>query len=202
MVFIDTAGLREGTDEIEVEGIKRSRTSLERAELILHVLDNSEPLTDVRCQLPARIRSQETHHRPQQSGSAPPAWSCLRLAAPVVEVSCTTGAGWKHSRTRSNRSSGPGEIRADMLQVMINSRHQDALRRAREATANTIAAFADGQTLEIAAMELRIATNAIGEVVGKTTTEDLLDVDLQPVLFGEISHRIDGFSVPVNQRPT
>src|SRR3954468_7048180 len=46
VVFVDTAGLREGTDEIEIEGIKRSRTSLERAELILHVLDNSEPLTD------------------------------------------------------------------------------------------------------------------------------------------------------------
>ena len=37
VVFIDTAGLREGTDEIEIEGIKRSRVSLERAELILHL---------------------------------------------------------------------------------------------------------------------------------------------------------------------
>jgi tRNA modification GTPase len=68
-----------------------------------------------------------------------------------------------------------GEIRADMLQVMINSRHQDALRRARDATVNTISAFAAGHGLEIAAMELRLAVNAIGEVVGKTSTEDLLD---------------------------
>src|SRR6185503_2028663 len=45
VVFIDTAGLREAGDEIEAEGIKRSRTSFERAELILHVLDNSEPFT-------------------------------------------------------------------------------------------------------------------------------------------------------------
>ena len=49
------------------------------------------------------------------------------------------------------------------------------MRRAREATENTIASFLDGQTLEIAAMELRIATDAIGEVVGKTSTEDMLD---------------------------
>ena len=46
VVFIDTAGLREAQDEIEVEGIRRSRESLEKAEFILHVLDDSEPLTE------------------------------------------------------------------------------------------------------------------------------------------------------------
>src|SRR3954470_16362039 len=46
VVFIDTAGLREGRDEIEVEGIRRSRESLQKAEFILHVLDASEPFTE------------------------------------------------------------------------------------------------------------------------------------------------------------
>src|SRR5579859_4725556 len=46
VVFVDTAGLREARDEIEVEGIRRSRESLARAEFILHVLDASEPLAD------------------------------------------------------------------------------------------------------------------------------------------------------------
>ncbi|HZO84446.1 MAG TPA: tRNA uridine-5-carboxymethylaminomethyl(34) synthesis GTPase MnmE, partial [Verrucomicrobiae bacterium] len=45
VVFVDTAGLREARDEIEIEGIKRSHQSLAQAELILHVLDASEPLT-------------------------------------------------------------------------------------------------------------------------------------------------------------
>src|SRR5207245_10174266 len=39
VIFVDTAGLREAGDEIEVEGIRRSRETLARAELILHVLD-------------------------------------------------------------------------------------------------------------------------------------------------------------------
>ena len=46
VVFIDTAGLREARDEIEQEGVRRSRESLAQAEFILHVLDASEPLTD------------------------------------------------------------------------------------------------------------------------------------------------------------
>ena len=45
VVFIDTAGLREARDEIEQEGVRRSRESLASAEFILQVLDASEPLT-------------------------------------------------------------------------------------------------------------------------------------------------------------
>src|SRR6185437_15349894 len=46
VVFIDTAGLREARDEIEVEGIRRSRESLQKAGFVLHVFDASEPLTE------------------------------------------------------------------------------------------------------------------------------------------------------------
>src|SRR5439155_23617723 len=46
VIFIDAAGLREGSDEIELEGIRRSRQSLQRAEFILHVRDAPEPLTE------------------------------------------------------------------------------------------------------------------------------------------------------------
>lgn len=67
-----------------------------------------------------------------------------------------------------------------MLQVMINSRHQDALNRARAATQRTIAALRSSVMLELAALDLRIAVNAVGEIVGKTATEDLLDC-----LFGQ-----------------
>ena len=68
-----------------------------------------------------------------------------------------------------------GEIKSEMLQVMINSRHQDALNRSRAATRRAADALRGGATLELVAMDLRIAANAVGEIVGKTATEDLLD---------------------------
>jgi tRNA modification GTPase len=58
---------------------------------------------------------------------------------------------------------------------MINSRHQEALNRARIATRRASLALRADETLELVAMDLRIGVNAIGEIVGKTTTEDLLD---------------------------
>ena len=68
-----------------------------------------------------------------------------------------------------------GAIRAEMLQVMINSRHEDALRRARAAAERAMEALRGELGLELAALDLRVAANAVGEIVGKTTTEDLLD---------------------------
>ena len=184
VVFIDTAGLREAADEIEVEGIKRSRTSLERAELILHVLDNSEPFTpadqNYLNEFAARKRIIVSN-----KADLPRRLELPAPDAPVVEVSCTTGAGFESLKDAIRNLVWSGEIRAEMLQVMINSRHQDALRRTKEATQNTIDALSRGEGLEIAAMELRIATNAIGEVVGKTTTEDLLDSIFSTVCLGK-----------------
>jgi len=90
-------------------------------------------------------------------------------------VCCLSGKGIEVLKDAIKELVWAGEIRAEMLQVMINSRHQDALTRARAATQRTIGALTANLTLELAAMDLRIAANAVGEIVGKTTTEDLLD---------------------------
>jgi tRNA modification GTPase len=62
-----------------------------------------------------------------------------------------------------------------MAQVTINSRHQDALRRARESTHLALDALRADASLEFVALDLHLAVKAVGEIVGKTTTEDLLD---------------------------
>ncbi|MEQ2009685.1 MAG: tRNA uridine-5-carboxymethylaminomethyl(34) synthesis GTPase MnmE, partial [Limisphaerales bacterium] len=99
----------------------------------------------------------------------------LGQTRPTIAVSCLTGAGIEQLKDAIKQVVWAGEIRAEMLQVMINSRHQDALQRARAATVRTAEALRDERSLELVAMDLRIAVNAVGEIVGKTTTEDLLD---------------------------
>ncbi len=68
---------------------------------------------------------------------------------------------------------------------MINSRHQHALNRARAATLRTADALRADASLELVALDLRIAVNAIGEIVGKTTTEDLLDTIFSQFCIGK-----------------
>jgi len=102
-----------------------------------------------------------------------------------VEVSCLTAQGIDRLKDAIKSIAWSGEIKAEMLEVMINSRHQDALNRGRIAALRTIEALRGGVTLELAAMDLRIAVNAIGEIVGQTTTEDLLDMIFSQFCIGK-----------------
>lgn len=183
VVFIDTAGLREAGDEIEIEGIRRSRETLSRAELILHVFDASEPLTPEdekflqefaekkrivvrnKLDLPAKLKLPLTFNIQQSTSNA----------QGVVDVSCATGQGIEALKDAIKEMVWSGQVNAEMLEVMINSRHQEALIRARHAVERTIAAIRSDLSLELVALDLHIAVNAVGEIVGKTTTEDLLD---------------------------
>jgi len=214
VVFIDTAGLREAQDELEREGIRRSRASLAQAELILHVLDASEPLTaadekylaefagkqrilvrnktdlPVKLELPPERRAPprleperrsptrlESDAAEKRAGSetGAPSRAVPETVAPIVDVCCLTGLGIESLKDAIKNLVWSGDIEVGMLQVAINSRHQDALNRAHLAARQAAEALAGEATLELVAMDLRIAANAVGEIVGKTTTEDLLD---------------------------
>jgi tRNA modification GTPase len=185
VVFIDTAGLREAGDEVEIEGIRRSRKTLENAEFILHVLDNSEPFTEADRNYLDEFAGKKRILVRNKMDLAPQLELPPDLHPVAVNVCCLSGKGIEGLKDAIKQLIWSGEIRADMLQVMINSRHQDALNRARTATRQTIEALGTGETLELAAMDLRIAVNAVGEIVGKTTTEDLLDMIFSQFCIGK-----------------
>jgi len=175
VVFIDTAGLREAGDEIEAEGIRRSRESLAAAELILHVVDASQPLTpadgDYLAEFSGKKRIVVCNKTDLPTQSSLPSLPDVS----VVNVSCLNGQGIEALKDAIKQLVWSGEITAEMSQVTINSRHQNALQRAWAMTRQATDALHDGAGLEMVAMDLRIAANAVGEIVGKTTTEDLLD---------------------------
>ena len=182
VVFIDTAGLREARDEIEVEGIRRSRDSLQKAEFILHVFDASEPLLEADEKFLSEF-SGKKRILVRNKIDLPPK---LELRGQqFVDVCCLTGKGIETLKDAIKDLVWSGEIKTEMLHVMINSRHQEALSRARASTVRTIEAMRTGATLELAAMDLRIAVNAVGEIVGKTATEDLLDMIFSQFCIGK-----------------
>jgi len=173
VIFVDTAGLRESGDEIEVEGIRRSHQMLAEAELILHVLDAAERLSPADQKYLAEFAGKKRIIVCNKIDL--PRRLDLAVDSATVKVSCLTGEGLEALKDAIKELVWSGELRAEMLQVMINSRHQEALTRARASTQHTVDALRGGLSLELLAMDLRIAVNAVGEIVGKTSTEDLLD---------------------------
>ena len=152
--------------------------------MILHVLDASEPLTP-----------DDEHHLAEFAGKKrilvrnkadlPPRLDLSPALSPVVSVSCLTGDGLEALKDAIKSLVWSGQIESDPSEVTINSRHEDALKRAHTATDRAVAALTAGAGLELAALELRLAVNAIGEIVGKTTTEDLLDAIFSTFCLGK-----------------
>jgi tRNA modification GTPase len=175
VVFVDTAGLREAGDALEQEGIRRSHEATANAELLLHVFDASEPFTAEDARHLERFA-----HKPRifvRNKTDLPARLELpaNLPGPAIGVCSLTGTGIEALKDAIKDRVWAGEIRSEMLEVMINSRHEDALRRAREAAARARAALGDSVPLDLVASDVRLSVNAIGEIVGQTATEDLLD---------------------------
>jgi len=139
------------------------------------VLDASEPLTtDDETYLAEfadkpRILVLNKSDLPNQLGQAE------ANDNPSVSVCCLDGQGIEALKDAIRNRVWDGEITSEMLEVMINSRHQEALRRAGGSLQTAREQLRAGTPLDLVAVDLRIGTNAVGEIVGRTTTEDLLD---------------------------
>jgi tRNA modification GTPase len=167
--LMDTAGVRESVDEIEREGIARTRLALERADLVLHVADAHD--------------GNATGNSFDQSSHTVHVLNKMDLGehenwkgVDAVRVSCETGEGFDAlAAAIENHVFSGGAAHRDWT-VAINARHQSCLERAREALDATRAAFDQNLSPEFIAEELRAALDAVGEVAGKADTEELLGV--------------------------
>jgi len=184
VMFIDTAGLREARDEIEAEGIRRSRASLAKAGFILHVFDVSQPLSRADAEYLVEFAGKK-RILVRNKVDLPATLDLAELRSPVVDVCCLTGQGIEALKDAVKGLVWSGDIQMEMLEVMINSRHQDALNRARAATCLALASLRADESFDLVALDLRSAVNAVGEIVGKTATEDLLDMIFSQFCIGK-----------------
>lgn len=159
--LVDTAGLRESDDEIEREGMNRTRRELSRADLALHVFDAS-------LAKPAETESGVIVLNKTDLGEHP-SWASVE----AVRVSCLKGEGIEAlAEAIVTRVSG-GAAQRDWS-LAINARHADCLRRAQGFGAAARTALSEGLSPEFVAEELRGALDAVGEIVGKTDSEEIL----------------------------
>lgn len=174
---VDTAGLRETSEEVERIGVERSWAEIARADAIVFMHDLTrigEPGYDAReARIAGRLpveRGAESRlvHVFNKSDAAPD-------AAPRdgVVMSATTGAGLAALRAKLLEVAGWQAVPEGLF--IARARHVEALRRTRAHLDAAIAHAAAGNAaLELFAEELRLAHGALGEITGAFTPDDLL----------------------------
>jgi len=174
--LIDTAGLRRTADHIESEGIARSRRAIELADVVLHVLDGSEPLNreDREHQ---RLIATKLHITIVNKSDLPIKIEDAEIADEqvVVKISATTKARLEDLKEALEKLAWGGTVNSKNAEVAINSRHEVAIGRALDSLTKTQEGFTAHRDLEFVAIDLRTALAAVGEITGHTSTEDILD---------------------------
>jgi len=168
VTLIDTAGLRESADPVEVEGVRRARTRAAVADLVLAVTDSADPAPfTLDATAPMLSIANKTDLAP------PP-------GPEYLAVSALTGTGLPELRSRLAgvvesiaRTSGPPPL--------TRARHRAALCETEVALAAALAAPA----AELRAEELRLALAAIGRITGSTSVEDILDTIFSSFCIGK-----------------
>ncbi len=169
LTLVDTAGLREGGDAIEREGMRRARGELERADLAIVVLDARDPdsgtaaVAESIAAVPARLW---LHNKADLLAAIP------EPLADVVHVSARTGLGLGALHARLRELAG-GDDTAGEGEFTARARHVDALMQAREELA-AARVHLDHEALDLAAEGLRLAHDQLGEITGKVRADDLL----------------------------
>jgi tRNA modification GTPase len=168
VTLVDTAGLRETTDRVEMEGVERARKAGGTSDLVLVVLDGSVPLEDADREV---LRETADQNRLVVINKADlgVAWTDPDL----LSVSARTLAGVGELRARLTTGLEGGSWNEPP--GITNVRHADLVRRAHEALGRAAEAAGTAKlSEEFVLADLQEAQTAFDEVVGRRTPEDVL----------------------------
>lgn len=175
--LVDTAGIRNTADVVEQEGVRRARGKVDSADLVLLVVDGSKGLTedDLLALEFCRGRDVLVVMNKSDLGILPIPEALEGFS--LVRVSAYDGNGLDAlTMAIQDHFSGSGnaaEIRETV--VLTDRRHRQALVLAREALIRFREILIQGLSPEFGAVELNEALDAVGEITGETTPDDILD---------------------------
>ncbi len=186
--FFDTAGIRKTSQSVEVAGIERSRLVLEKSDLVLLLLDSSQPLTDEDQTL-----LKEIHSKPSiiiySKCDLPPAWkpdSKIVASFRLVKVSSRERIGIKELENEIYELLIKEKLPNSHNYVLNNVRYYKVLQEIHHKLKEVIELIGKKELGDdCLAEELRIMSNQLGGITGKITNEMVLDEIFQKFCIGK-----------------
>jgi tRNA modification GTPase len=175
--IVDTAGIRETEDVVERIGVKKSRSKIEEADLIIFMLDTSRELTDEDRDIISYIKGKKyivllnkvdlnARMDIRELEGLEPEY--------VINASVIQGFGIDRLKEAIVKLFFHGEIKSNEL-VITNMRHKEAMLAARSSCLQAIDALAGTSAIDLASIDIRSAWYSLGQITGDTMEEDIID---------------------------
>lgn len=175
--LVDTAGLRETEDIVEIEGIRRTETSISNADTVLYLFDLKVGYSDIDARNVSRIKTLLS-----------PYAKFYRVGNKLDLVQNEIDPGdYGDIRISAIDGHGIGELKTLVLEsisrtidsdegvVVTNVRHRNSLVSALENLVNAQTSLDEHKSNEFIALDLRIAGDKLGEIIGEVRSEDILN---------------------------
>ncbi len=178
--LIDTAGLRKATDSIELEGVKRAKERVAESDFILLVVDGSRPIDIDDLEIFEEVKGKKkvvVMNKKDLPPMIPPKEMKDRFQRDsIISISALKNEGIEGLKEAIYTLLIHREVRPSPEYLIIaNVRHKRALDQIKESLSNTLKGLEKGTSLEFIAFEMRSALEALGEMVGETTPEEVLN---------------------------
>ena len=180
--MVDTAGIRTTDDVVESKGIERTLVEIRKADVVLHLKDASGLIRDDTEVLDKVLKE-------------------VRHGVPLITVNnkvdlCESAASGGEIAISAKQGVGLSELKARLLEVvgmaattdgvfMARERHLQCLKTAAEHVSRALLLIDCDPMPELVAEELRLASRALGEILGETTTEDILGMIFSKFCIGK-----------------
>jgi tRNA modification GTPase len=177
--LIDTAGIRETEDIVERIGVERSRQMLKQADLILLVLNYHEPLTEEDERLFEMIKGMDfiviVNKTDLPKNIDMDRVKQLADGRPIITTSLLKEKGIDDLEKAISEMFFSGSVEAGDLTYVSNSRHIALLQQAKKAVEDAISGIEAGMPVDLVQIDLRRAWELLGEIIGDTVHESLID---------------------------
>ena len=173
--FFDTAGLRKSTDVIEEEGVKRALQLIEKADIIIHLVEpdffeetlNHFDIDTSNKQVFKVVNKIDTIDEEFKDK--------LSLKEDLILISAKTGEGIDKLFELFRNYIHQYNLYSEDVVVISNIRHFNALKNAKEFLENAIISLKQNQSNEFVTLDLRKAANSLKELTGEITSEEILN---------------------------
>ncbi|HEX7713559.1 MAG TPA: tRNA uridine-5-carboxymethylaminomethyl(34) synthesis GTPase MnmE [Bacillota bacterium] len=175
--LVDTAGLRPTDNPIEQIGIQKAEAEMAEADLILLVLDSSQPMNEVDREIIDKVRGKKVlliFNKIDLPRRLEPQPLSEKNDFKILEISVASGEGFERVEQAIVEMVGLGELRVDDRPLLSRVRHKDALERSLTALDSFRTGLARGVSEDLLAVDLRSCLGALGEITGKNVTDEVV----------------------------
>ena len=175
--LVDTAGIRSTDDTVEQIGVRRAKEYMDRADIILVVVDQSRPLQEEDRQILETAKGRQALIVLNKE-DLQPAFETEELQSyglPLLSISASTGAGMGELKDAMLSLALQQGLTAAQSALLANTRHIELVRQSREALQRALDTIEAGMPVDCAIVDIREAWELLGSITGDTVHDDIIE---------------------------